>query len=90
MLWMRPQLRCRHQTLSSLELDLRVPAFDPVDSDDEFDDAFPRDVSGGVPVEAVVEPAGFGARHSGRFAMLATDVDDPDTADSPSFVDALN
>ena len=42
-----------------LELDLRLLALDPVDSDDEFDDAFPR-VSGGVPVEAVVEPAGFG------------------------------
>ena len=41
--------------------------FDPVDSDDEFDDA-----TGGVPVEAVVEPAGFGARHRGRFAALAT------------------
>ena len=36
--------------VESLELDLRVPAFDPVDSDDEFDDAFPRDGSGGVPV----------------------------------------
>ena len=92
MLWMRPQLFCRHLTLSSLELDLRVPAFDPVDSDDEFDDAFPRDVSGGAPVEAAVEPAGFGARHSGRFAVLATDVDDDDldTAhDSPNLVDAL-
>ena len=74
-----------------LELDLRVPAFDPVDSDDEFDDAFPRDGSGGVPVGAVVEPVRFGARHSGRFAALATDVDDDDfdTAhDSPSLVDA--
>ena len=66
---------------------LRVPAFDPMDSDDEFDDAFPRDVSGGVPVEAVVEPSGFGARHSGRFAVLATDVDDD--LDSPSLVDAF-
>ena len=61
--------------VESLELDLRLFAFDPVDSDDGFDDAFPR-VSGGVLVEAVVEPTGFGARHSGRFAVFATDVDD--------------
>ena len=79
--------------VESLELDIRVPAFDLVDSDDELDDEFPRDVPGGVPVETAVEPAGLGARHSGRFAVLATDVDDddPDTAhDSPSLVDALD
>ena len=46
-----------------------------MDSDDDFDDVFPR-VSGGVPVEATVEAECLGARHSGRFAMLATDVDD--------------
>ena len=51
--------------VESLELDLRVPAFDPVDSDDELEDAFPRDESSGVPLEAVVEPAGFGARSVG-------------------------
>ena len=43
-------------------------------------------------METAVEPADFGARHSGRFAVLATDVDDddPDTAhDSSSLVGAL-
>ena len=48
-----------------------------------------QDGSGAVPVGAVVEPEGF-ARHSGRFAALATAVDDDDcdTAhDSPSLVD---
>ena len=54
-----------------LELGFRLPAFNPVDSDDdEFDDAFPR-VSGRVPVEAAVEAECFSACNSGRFAVLA-------------------
>ena len=51
MLWMRPQLQ---DFVDPVELDLRLFAFDPVDSDDDFDE-FPRDVPGGVPVEATVE-----------------------------------
>ena len=43
--------------VESLELDLRVPAFDPVDSVDEHDASV-------VPVDAVVEPDGS-ALHSG-------------------------
>ena len=57
-----------------------------MDSDDEFDDEIPRDVPGGVPVEATVESECLGACHSGRFVMLATDVDDDL---DPSLVDAL-
>ena len=63
--------------VESLELDLRVPAFDPVESDDEHDDAFPQDGASAMPVGTVVEPEGS-ARHSGRFAALATTVDDDD------------
>ena len=68
--------------VESLELDLRVPAFDLVDSDDEYD-AFPRDGASTVPVGTVVEPDGS-ALHS-----LTTAVDDDDCGtahDSPSLV----
>ena len=70
--------------VESLELDLRVPAFDPVDSDDEYD-AFPRDGASAVPVGTVVEPDGS-ALHS---EALTTAVDDDDCGtahDSPSLV----
>ena len=55
----------------------RVPAFDPVESNDEFDDAFPQDGASVVPVGSVVEQHAS-ATHSGRLATLATAVDDDD------------
>ena len=56
--------------VESLELDLRVLAFDPVDSVDEHD-AFPQDWASVVPIGTVVELDGC-ALHSGA---LTTDVD---------------
>ena len=51
-----------------------MPAFDPVESDDEYDDAVPQGGASVVPVGTVVEPD-VSAGHSGRFAALATAVD---------------
>ena len=63
--------------VETLELDSRVLAFDLVDSDEDET----------CQVVTAVEPADVGARHSGTFAVLTTDVDGD--LDSPSLVDAL-